>query len=132
VCSHISRPEQDSANVSGYYIIRNFVEILGFHRGVVEVSVLPGYCDASLGDWDPIIHFRGVMPKKTLRNFMIYVIYVSVYVARIVKHREIEGVGNTARDNEEKGSIYNPWKTHFTKKLNRKLSRIFGNNVVKV
>jgi hypothetical protein len=63
---------------------------------------------------------------------MIYITYVLVYVARIVKHREIDGVGNTSRDNEEKESLYNPWKTHFTKKLNRELSRTFGNNGVKV
>ena len=74
------------------------MEILGSHRGVVEVSVLPGYCDPSLGDWAPVIHCRGTMPKKTLRNFMIRITYVSVYVVRIVKQREIEGVEKTARD----------------------------------
>ena len=77
------------------------MEILGSHRGVVEVFVLPRYCEASPGDWAPIIHCRGAMPKKTLRNFMIYVTYVSVYVARIVKHREIEGVENMARDDKK-------------------------------
>ena len=100
--SRISGPEQYSVKVSGYYIIRYCVEILGSHRGVVEVSVLPGYCDASPGDWAPITHCRGTMPKKTLRNFMIYNTYVSVYVARIVKHGEKEGVGNTARDKEKR------------------------------
>jgi hypothetical protein len=46
------------------------------------------------------------MPKKTLRNFMISVTYASVYVTRIVKHRETEGVGNTAPDDEiRKASI---------------------------
>jgi len=78
------------------------MEILGSQKGVVEVSVLPGYCDVSPGGWAPIIHCRGTMPKKTLINFMVYIIYVSVYIARIVKHREIEGVGNTARDDEKR------------------------------
>lgn len=110
MCSKISGPEHDSVNASEYYIIRNFMEILGFHKGVVEVSLLPGYCDASLGDWSPIIHYRRSIPKNTFRNFIIYVTYVSVYVDRIVKHREIEGVGITARDGKEKESIYNPWK----------------------
>jgi hypothetical protein len=104
VCSRISGPEQYSVYVSGYYIIRYLMEILGSYRGVVEVFILPGYCDASPGDWALIIHCRGTMPKKTLRNFMSYITYVSVYVARIVKHREVEGVGNTARDDEK-------WKT---------------------
>ena len=130
--SRISGPEQYSVNVSGYYIIIYCMEILGSHRGVVEVSVLPGYCDASPGDFAPITHCRGTMPKKTLRNFMIYDTYLLEYVARIVKHREIEGVGNTARDDEKRKSIYNPMKTHFVKILNRELSRIFGNNSVKV
>ena len=49
------------------------MEILGSHRGVVEVFVLPGYCDASPGDWAPIIHCRETMPKKAFRNFMIYI-----------------------------------------------------------
>lgn len=78
------------------------MEILGSHRRVVEVFVLPGYCDASPGDWAPIIYFRGTMPKKKLRNFVIYITYVSVYVAWVVEHREIEGVGNTARDDEKR------------------------------
>jgi hypothetical protein len=102
MCNRISGPEQYSVYVSGYYIIRYFMDILGSHRGVVEVSVLPGYCDASPGDWAPIIHCRGTMPKKTYRNVMICITYVSVYVARIVKHREMEGVGNTARDDEKR------------------------------
>jgi hypothetical protein len=89
VCNQTSGPEQNSVNVAGYYIIRNFVEILGFHRGVVDVSVLPGYCDASLSDWAPITHCRETIPKKTLRNCISYVPYVSVYVTRIVKLREI-------------------------------------------
>jgi hypothetical protein len=117
VCSKISGPEQDSINASGYYIIRNFMVILGFHRGVVEVSVLPEYCDVSLGDWSPIIHYGRSIPKNTLRNFMIYITYVSVYAARIVKQREKERVGNTARDDEEKESIYNPRKIDIYEKM---------------
>ena len=63
---------------------------------------------------------------------MIYITYVSVYAARIVKQREKERVGNTARDDEEKESIYNPRKIDIYEKMNWKISRVFGNNCVKV
>lgn len=74
---------------------------MGFHSGVIEVSILPGYCDVSVGDWAPIIRCRGAIPLKTSRNCMIFIPDISVYVARIVKYRE-PGLLNIAREDEEK------------------------------